>query len=84
MILFGSYARNRYTAGSDIDVLLVYRGKERNDAYKVIMNEIRLPNLEPRVYTEEQFTAMISASPTFAETLAREGLVIFGKALRDG
>ena len=28
MILFGSYAENRYTSGSDIDVIVVYAGRE--------------------------------------------------------
>jgi len=48
MILFGSYARGRYTAGRD--VVVVYGGSERYDAYKVVMNEVRVPRLEPRVY----------------------------------
>lgn len=80
MILFGSYARDRYTAGSDIDVVVVYRGSERHQPYKVVMNEARLPKLEPRVYTEEQFAAVMAASPRFAEVLAREGIVIVGEA----
>ena len=80
MILFGSYARDRYTAGSDIDVVVVYRGSERHQPYKVVMNEARLPKLEPRVYTEEQFAVVMAASPRFAEVLGREGIVIVGEA----
>jgi predicted nucleotidyltransferase len=26
LVLFGSYAKERYTAGSDIDIMVVYRG----------------------------------------------------------
>ena len=48
MILFGSYARGRYTAGSN--AVVVYGGSESYDAYKVVMNEVRVPRLEPRVY----------------------------------
>jgi len=76
MILFGSYARDRYTAGSDIDVIVVYRGRERDDAYKTVVNEIRLPRLEARVYTEEEFDALMAGSPRFAGVLAREGIAI--------
>lgn len=82
VILFGSYAEDRYTAGSDIDVVVVYRGGERDDAYKVVMNEVGIPKLEPRIYTEEQFAAVLASSPRFAEMLAEEGIVIFGEANR--
>jgi predicted nucleotidyltransferase len=82
MILFGSYAVGRYTAGSDIDVVVVYKGVKRDDAYKALMDEAGLPKLEPRVYTEEQFATMLAASPRFAEVLAREGIVIVGDESR--
>jgi hypothetical protein len=78
MILYGSYAQGRHTAGSDIDIIVVYKGKERRNAYKTVVKEIDLPRLEPKVYTEKQFNALIADSPRFAETLRREGIVILG------
>lgn len=77
VILFGSLARDRYTAGSDIDLLVVYKGQERADAFKVVMDEVRLPRLEPRIYTEEQFNTLLAGSPKFAEVLTEEGITIF-------
>ncbi|MGA8856055.1 MAG: nucleotidyltransferase domain-containing protein [Candidatus Bathyarchaeia archaeon] len=77
VILFGSFARDRYTAGSDIDLLVVYKGQERVDAFKVVMDEVRLPRLEPRIYTEEQFNGLLAGSPKFAEVLTEEGITIF-------
>jgi len=76
MILYGSYALNRYTTGSDIDVLVVYRGRAREDAYKLVVTEVALPRLEPRIYTEEGFTALKMRSPRFAQILEKEGVVI--------
>jgi len=76
MILYGSYAQDRYTAGSDIDVIVAYAGKPREDAYKLVTDEVRLPRLEPKVYTEEQFNALIAANSRFAETLDKEGVMI--------
>lgn len=76
VILFGSFARDRYTAGSDIDLLVVYKGPERADAFKVVMDEVRLPRLEPRIYTEEQFKGLLAGSPKFAEVLTEEGITI--------
>lgn len=76
MILYGSYAQDRYTAGSDIDLIIVYKGSPRDDVFKLVMEEISLPRLEPKAYTEEQFKMLISNSPKFAEALDREGITI--------
>ena len=84
VILFGSFARDRYTAGSDIDLLVVYKGQERVDAFKVVMDEVRLPRLEPRIYTEEQFNGLLAGSPKFAEVLTEEGITIFADGKGDG
>ncbi len=78
MILFGSYAQDRHTVGSDIDVIVVYSGPERSDAYKIIIDAMGLPRLEPRMYTEEQFEALMKGSPKFADVLAKEGIPIDG------
>ena len=40
MILYGSYATGRYTAGSDIDVLVVYDGEHREDVYKELARKL--------------------------------------------
>ena len=77
VILFGSFARDRFTAASDVDLLVVYRGGERDDAYRLIMDEVRLPRLEPRIYTEKQFDRLMAESPKFAEVLRKEGITIF-------
>jgi predicted nucleotidyltransferase len=76
IILYGSYAEGRYTASSDIDVIVVYEGKERPDAYKIVMDEARLPRLEPKIYTVDQFNALTLQSPRFAAILQKEGIVI--------
>jgi len=78
MILYGSYAQDRHTAGSDIDLIVVYRGKQREDAYKLVMDEIRLPRLEPKLYTEKQFITLICSNSRFAHMLDREGVTIRG------
>jgi hypothetical protein len=73
VILFGSYAKGNYTAGSDVDLLVVYRGKPRPDAYEIVWKTLRIPNLEPHVYAEEEYRAL-------QETLGRMtegGIVLF-------
>jgi len=54
-VLFGSYATGRQMAGSDIDLLLVYAGAPRDDAYALVKRTLALPRLEPHLYTEEEY-----------------------------
>jgi predicted nucleotidyltransferase len=77
VVLFGSFARDQFTAASDVDLLVVYKGRERPDAYKIVMDNVRLPRLEPRIYTEQQFDHLMAESPKFAEVLRKEGITIF-------
>jgi predicted nucleotidyltransferase len=56
--LFGSYARGNYTVASDIDLLVVYRGERREDAYVTVRRAFDLPNLEPHVYSAEEYQEM--------------------------
>ena len=76
MILYGSYALDRHTAGSDIDLLVVYDGKQRKDAYKLVMTSVDLPRLEPKVYTQQEFNTRVARSKKFSEILEKEGIVI--------
>jgi predicted nucleotidyltransferase len=53
-VLFGSWAAGRATAFSDIDVLVVYAGPPRDDAYQLVRRRLKLRGLEPHVYLEEE------------------------------
>ncbi len=55
VVLFGSYARKRHTIASDIDLLVVYSGPRREDAYALVRRTLNLPRLEPHLYTEEEY-----------------------------
>ena len=37
---------------------MVYEGEKRDDAYKIVWDTIRLSNLEPHVYTSEEWQAL--------------------------
>jgi predicted nucleotidyltransferase len=54
IILFGSYAKDKYTIGSDIDVLVVYKGNVK-DAYKTVKRTIGISGVEPHTYSEEEY-----------------------------
>jgi predicted nucleotidyltransferase len=69
-VLFGSWATGRATAFSDIDLLLVYAGPPRDDAYKLVRRCLDLRGLEPHVYAEAEAEAL---RPTL-DRMARDGI----------
>jgi predicted nucleotidyltransferase len=58
VFLFGSYAKGNYKVGSDIDILIIYKGKPIKDAYKLTKLKLCIPRLEPHIYSEEEFKNM--------------------------
>lgn len=58
VVLFGSYARGNYTVASDIDLLVVYRGEPKKEAYATVKQTLGLPRLEPHVYSEAEALAL--------------------------
>src|SRR5438874_1005671 len=57
-VLFGSWAHNQATAFSDVDVLVVYRGPAREDAYRLAFRALRVDGLEAHVYSEHEAGAV--------------------------
>ncbi|MDQ7844826.1 MAG: nucleotidyltransferase domain-containing protein [Armatimonadota bacterium] len=55
VVLFGSYASGRFTTASDIDLLVVYEGPRREDAYALVHRTLNIPRLEPHVYSLEDY-----------------------------
>ncbi len=68
VVLFGSYAKGTYTVGSDIDLLVVYRGEPRPDAYALVKRTLNIPRLEPHLYTEAECEAVASTIARMVET----------------
>jgi predicted nucleotidyltransferase len=69
-VLFGSCAANRHTAASDVDVLIVYSGPPRAEAFQLVKEAVALPRLEPHVYSESEAAAL---APVLAR-MARHGI----------
>ena len=73
VVLFGSYARGTHTVGSDVDVLVVYRGEPRPDAYALTKRALGIPRLEPHLYTEAEY----EGARTTVAKMVRGGVTIF-------
>lgn len=76
VVLFGSWARGTHTVASDVDLLVVYRGTPRPDAFALVKRALGLPRLEPHLYSEEEYTA---ARPT-VDRMTRGGVTLFEAA----
>lgn len=73
VVLFGSYARGNHTVASDIDLLVLYKGSAREDAYALCKKIFHLPGLEPHVYSEDEYEEMKQT----LERMAEGGVVLF-------
>jgi predicted nucleotidyltransferase len=86
VILFGSVARGEPKSTSDIDLLIVYRGKrtwvEKNVnvlAEKYLESDIQVT---PVLYSEKEIKDMALRYNTFIAKIENEGVVLYGKTLK--
>lgn len=79
VVLFGSYAKGNYTVGSDVDLLVVYRGKRRDDAFSIVKKVFDIPRLEPHLYTEEEYEDMKNT----LDKMIEDGVLLFPEPGKD-
>lgn len=70
VVLFGSWAVRRATAFSDVDLLVIYAGPARENAYRLVRTTLGLRGLEPHVYSEPEARALGST----LERMTRDGV----------
>ena len=75
IVLFGSYAKNNYTAFSDIDLLIIYRGKRESKYYKIIKETLGIKGLEIHMYSDEEY----KLNKTIVNKMIKDGVVIYRK-----
>jgi len=76
VVLFGSYAEGKYTVASDVDILIIYRGKERKDAFATVKKILDIPLLEPHVHSEDEYKRLRSV---IARMIAKGVILFSGK-----
>ncbi|MGQ9514067.1 MAG: nucleotidyltransferase domain-containing protein [Thermoproteota archaeon] len=76
VILFGSYAKNKYTVGSDIDIFIVFDESKiaEDKIYKNLMKVIKLPRVELHILSKKDYELMKSSK--WVETIMVEGIKI--------
>lgn len=79
IILFGSYAARRQTAGSDIDLCIVMPADDKRaltaDLYYMIESDRPLDFL---VYTPDEWERCVADKTSFACMILTEGVVLHG------
>jgi len=76
VILFGSYAKGRYTASSDIDLLVTYKDPKREDAYSQVWDAIGMPKLQLHLYTASEYERLKQSGSTISKE-AEKGEIIW-------
>lgn len=76
VVVFGSYAKRRYTVGSDIDLFVVYDESKctEDNVYKTLMRNIRLPRLELHILSLREYEAIKESR--WVKTINEEGVSI--------
>jgi len=73
VVLFGSAASDRHTAGSDVDLLVVYGGAPRSEVFTIVKEMLGIAHLEPHVYAESEAEAL---APVLAR-MTRDGIRVY-------
>ncbi len=74
--LFGSYAKGRQTAASDIDLLVVYDGEKRGDDYKLAWDTLRIPRLQIHIYTLDEFEKLTESGSQLPREAMDKGIIL--------
>jgi predicted nucleotidyltransferase len=79
VVLFGSYAADRYGWGSDVDVLVVADDmpKDWTDRYPLLAGPDFPAELQPFGYSSQEFSEMIKSRHSLAVEALRSGEVIY-------
>lgn len=79
IILYGSFSRGDFHQGSDVDLIVVGDFKGRFfDRIGLVLNEYKGKyDLEPLVYTNEEFKRMIKEKRPFIHSILKSGIVVY-------
>ena len=80
VVLFGSYSRGRQTVASDVDLLVVYTGAVRGDAYALVRRTLTIRHLEPHVYAAEEYAQVRET----LERMVQDGISVYSSEPEPG
>lgn len=70
-ILFGSYAFNRHTPASDVDLFIVIEDGSKEEAYREIFERLKVPALQLHLYTLREYEKMKASNSSFIKEVEK-------------
>jgi predicted nucleotidyltransferase len=79
ILLFGSYAKNNYSHGSDVDILIIADNLPRNlsERYAIFKESMNGLDLEPFSYSSMEWKNMVRTNSSFAHEIIKYGFQIY-------
>ncbi len=77
-ILFGSYARDNYSPGSDIDIAIIADGlpTDHGERFALLKETVLGLDLQPFAYTGREWKKMLKTGSGFAREIVKHGKVL--------
>ena len=77
-ILFGSYAQDNYSPGSDIDIAIIADDlpSDPGKRFAMLKDTVLGLNLQPFSYTTEEWEKMIKTHSSFAREIVKHGKIL--------
>jgi predicted nucleotidyltransferase len=78
VILFGSYAQDDYSPGSDIDIAIIAQGlpSDPGERFVMLKDTVRGLDLQPFAYTTKEWEKMLETNSSFASEIITHGKVL--------
>ena len=82
-ILFGSYARDNYSPGSDIDIAIIADGLpgDPGKRFAMLKDTVLGLDLQPFAYTSEEWKKMLETDSSIAAEIVKHGKVLLSEQL---
>ncbi len=79
VILFGSYARDSYSHGSDVDLLIVADDlpSDQSQRYTMFKDTLIGLDLQPFSYTTQEWSSLVKTGSGFAREVRQHGIAIY-------
>jgi predicted nucleotidyltransferase len=83
-ILFGSYAKESYSAGSDIDIAIIADGlpTDQGKRFAMLKETVLGINLQPFAYSRKEWEKMLKTRSDFAREIVKHGKVMLSRPVK--
>jgi predicted nucleotidyltransferase len=83
-IIFGSYAQDSYSPGSDIDIAIIADGlpSDPGKRFAMLKDTVLGLDLQPFAYTTEEWKKMLETDSSFASEILKHGKTLLSEQVK--